>query len=203
MIQGLYAITPDLLDTDLLLHKVRMVLVRGPAIVQYRNKVASTQLLKEQAHALRVLTHAYHASLIINDELDLALQIGADGVHLGSSDGELLLARKRMPPAMLLGASCYNDLALARDAVAAGADYVAFGAVFASGTKPQARRADLELIRQARAELHVPIVAIGGITRHNAPQVIAAGADCVAVIASLFDAPDIGVETQQFLDCFT
>lgn len=203
MMHGLYAITPDLLDTDLLLHKVRQVLGRGPVIVQYRNKVAPPLLLEEQAHALRALTRTYHAHLIINDDLALALQVEADGVHLGSSDGELTQAREKMPRTMLLGASCYNELALARSAVAAGADYVAFGAIFASGTKPQARRADFDLIGQARAELRVPIVAIGGITSHNAPQVIAAGADCVAVITSLFDAPDIGEEAQRFIDCFT
>ena len=151
---------------------------------------------------MRRITREHGITLIINDDLDLALAVGADGVHMGGDDGDLLAARNRMPEGMLLGASCYNDLACARAAAAAGADYVAFGAIFPSGTKPLARRASLDLIRQARAELAVPIVAIGGITLHNAAEVIATGADSIAVIAALFDAPDIGKAARQFSDLF-
>lgn len=202
MIHGLYAITPDLSDTASLLEKTGQVLANGTGILQYRNKLADALLAKEQALALRRITREHGITLIINDDLDLALAVGADGVHLGGDDGDLLAARNRMPEGMLLGASCYNDLTCARAAAAAGADYVAFGAIFPSGTKPLARRASLDLIKQARAELAVPIVAIGGITLHNAAEVIAAGADSIAVIAALFDAPDIGKAARQFSDLF-
>lgn len=202
MMHGLYAITPDLLDTSLLLTQSRQALAHGASILQYRNKLADATLAKLQATALRDLTREYDACLIINDDLDLALAIGADGVHLGGTDGDLAAAKSHMPSGMLLGASCYNDLAIAHAAVSAGADYVAFGAVFPSGTKPHARRASLELIRQARAELTVPIVAIGGITSQNAAEVVAAGADCIAVIAALFDAADIGATAEQFSRLF-
>lgn len=198
MISGLYAITPDLIDTALLLAKVDQALAHGARILQYRNKLADIALQREQALALRALTSARGACLIINDDLALAQAVGADGAHLGGEDGDLAQARAALPQGMLLGASCYNDLALARAAIAAGADYVAFGAVFPSGTKPLARRASLELIATARSELSVPIVAIGGITLHNAAEVIAAGADSVAVIAALFDTPDVGVAAGQF-----
>lgn len=198
MISGLYAITPDLIDTSLLLAKVDQALTHGARILQYRNKLADAELAREQALALRTLTSAHGACLIINDDLALARFVGADGVHLGGQDGDLVQARASLPRGMLLGASCYNDLSLAHSAIAAGADYVAFGAVFPSGTKPLARRANLELIAAACAELSVPVVAIGGITLKNAAEVIAAGADSVAVIAALFDAPDVGVAAGQF-----
>lgn len=202
MIRGLYAITPDLADTSHLLDKVRQALEHGVSILQYRNKLADATLAATQAQALRKLTREYGACLIINDDPDLAMAVQADGVHLGGEDGDLAIIRSRLPEGMLLGASCYNDLALAHTAVAAGADYVAFGAVFPSGTKPNARRASLELIRQARCELLVPIVAIGGITPRNAAEVIAAGADSIAVIAALFDAPDIGTRAKEFSRLF-
>lgn len=191
MICGLYAITPNLKDTSELLTKVEQALRGGARVLQYRNKQADMALKQGQAKALRELTRNHGACLVINDDLDLAIEVAADGVHLGGEDGDLQAARARLPKGMLLGASCYNDLELVRQAVKAGVDYVAFGAVFASGTKPNARRAGLDLIRQARAELALPIVAIGGITPHNAGQVIAAGADSVAVIAALFDSADI------------
>jgi len=124
-------------------------------------------------------------------------------VHLGGEDGDLDAARARLPRGMLLGASCYNDPALAHAAIAAGADYVAFGAVFHSGTKPLARRASPELIAGARAEITVPIVAIGGITPDNAAEVVRAGADSFAVIGALFDAPDIEAQARRFVACFT
>ncbi len=198
MISGLYAVTPDLTDTALLLAKATLAVKQGARVLQYRNKLANAALMLEQAQALRVLTREFDTCLIINDDLDLALAVQADGVHLGGQDGDLIQARARMPQNMLLGASCYNNLALARTAIAAGADYVAFGAVFPSGTKPLARRASLELISAARAEFKVPIVAIGGITLQNAAEVIAAGADSIAVIAALFDAPDVGAVAAQF-----
>ncbi len=202
MMRGLYAITPNLKNTPELLVKVAQALQGGASVLQYRNKQADAALRLEQAYALRGLTQQYGTCFIINDDVELALQVQADGVHLGGDDGDLVQARARLPKGMLLGASCYNDLALAHAAVAAGVDYVAFGAIFASGTKPQARRASLELLKQARMEISLPIVAIGGITPHNAGSVIEAGADCVAVIGALFDADDICQTAEQFTNLF-
>ena len=185
-LRGLYAITPELADGDLLLRKLVLALEGGIAMLQYRNK--GRQSLQE-ARALATACRRAGVPFIVNDDLDLALECGADGVHLGHEDGVLAAARARLG-GKLLGASCYDSLDRARAAVAAGADYVAFGSVFASATKPSAVRAPLSLFAEARP-LGVPMVAIGGITLENAPQLLAAGADAIAVISDLFDAPDI------------
>jgi thiamine-phosphate pyrophosphorylase len=137
----------------------------------------------------------------VNDDLALALEIGADGVHLGRDDGDLAAARVALGPDKILGVSCYNELARAETAVAAGADYVAFGAMFASPTKIDARNAPLGLLRDAR-RLGLPVAAIGGITLENAQEVIAAGADMVAVITDLFDTMDITARAAAYQDLF-
>jgi len=157
--------------------------------LQYRNKLSSGRQRGHEAKTLARMCRELGVPFIVNDDVELALQAGADGAHLGRGDGELAAARARLR-GRLLGASCYDSLAAARAAVAAGADYVAFGSVFPSSTKPAAVRAPLALFGEARS-LGVPLVAIGGITLENAPQLIAAGADALAVIADLFDAPDI------------
>jgi thiamine-phosphate pyrophosphorylase len=136
--------------------------------------------------------------LIVNDDLELAIALDADGAHLGRDDGDLAEARRRLGPRRLLGASCYNRLELARMAVATGADYVAFGSAFASPTKPGAVRAPLELFREARRALPVPIVAIGGITVENARELLAAGVDAIAVITALFGADDVERRAREF-----
>lgn len=194
-LSGLYAITPDQPDTARLLQQVESVLAAGVAVLQYRNKLAEPALQRQQAAALRQLTHRYAVPLIINDDLELALAVDADGVHLGADDGDLAAARHRLGPQRLLGASCYNQLALADSAVAAGASYVAFGAVFPSSTKPAAVRAPLSLLAEARARLAVPVCAIGGISTANVHELTAA--DLIAVIGALFDAPDIAAATYQ------
>jgi thiamine-phosphate pyrophosphorylase len=181
-LRGLYAITPDVGDVE---RKVRLALEGGVVLLQYRSKTGSEM----QARAVVRLAREFGVPVIINDEVQLALELGADGAHLGRDDGDLAQARARLK-GRLLGASCYNDRALAHAAVKAGADYVAFGSVFPSPTKPAAARAPLGLFQEAKA-LGVPLAAIGGITLDNAPQVIAAGADLLAVISDLFDAPDI------------
>jgi thiamine-phosphate pyrophosphorylase len=178
-LRGLYAITPEGVDPD----KVRLALEGGMALLQYRNKARD----RSHAKAVVALAKRYNVPVIINDDLDLALELGAEGAHLGRDDGNLNAARKKLK-GRLLGASCYNDARLARAAVAEGADYVAFGSVFDSPTKPDAVRAPLSLFAES---LGVPLCAIGGITLQNAPEVIAAGADLVAVISDLFEAPDI------------
>ncbi|HTM59381.1 MAG TPA: thiamine phosphate synthase [Burkholderiales bacterium] len=179
-LRGLYAITPETADIE---RKTRLALEGGVALLQYRQKRRDLNL----ARAIVRLGKEFGVPVIINDDVELALELGADGVHLGRDDGDIGPARKRLQ-GKLLGASCYNDPALARAAVKAGADYVAFGSVFSSPTKPAAVRAPLTLFGNA---IGVPVAAIGGITLQNAPQLIAAGAHLLAVISDLFDAPDI------------
>jgi thiamine-phosphate pyrophosphorylase len=188
-LRGLYAITPDTSDTDALLAVAAAVLAGGCRWLQYRNKTADAALRRLQATALADLCRAEAAGLIVNDDIELAQTVGAAGVHLGQDDGDLVAARRRLGPNAILGASCYQDFARARAAVAAGASYVAFGAVYPSPTKPAAGRADRALFVRARAELPVPVCAIGGIRLDNAAPLVAAGAQLIAVISDIF--PDI------------
>lgn len=203
MISGLYAITPEQLDTARLLQQVRAALAGGAAVVQYRSKSQDVALQHEQASELLALCHAFDVPLIVNDSLRLADLAGADGVHLGREDGSLRQARIVLGAEKMIGVSCYNNLELALEAEAGGADYVAFGSFFPSATKPGAVAAPLELLQQARKRLHVPIVAIGGITPDNAPVLIEAGAAAVAVISGLFDAPDIELAARQYSQLFS
>ena len=191
-LRGLYAITPEAPD---LAAKVARALAGGVAMLQYRRKRADLH----EAREIAALALRHQVPLVINDDVDLALELDADGAHLGRDDGDLVLARKRLA-GRILGASCYNDVALARRAVQAGADYVAFGSVFASPTKPDAVRAPLELFH---AKLGVPLCAIGGITLQNAPLAIEAGADLLAVISDLFDADDISARAAQYRKLFS
>jgi thiamine-phosphate pyrophosphorylase len=197
--RGLYAITPDIAELEPLLHKVEQALKAGVALLQYRNKAISKDKRLLQAKELAPLARGYGVPLIINDDVEIAAAVGANGVHLGREDGDLAATRAKLP-GRILGASCYNDLDKARAAVRAGANYVAFGSVFPSPTKPQAVRAPLSLFA---ANLGVPLCAIGGITLDNAPALIAAGADLLAVITDLFDAPDIAARAAQYRKLFT
>ena len=189
-LKGLYAITPDWSDSRRLLAATEAILAGGCRILQYRNKVTSDCHRQEQAVALRGVTRRYGALLIINDDVDLALNAEADGVHLGEADGELAVARVRLGDGKILGASCYQSLELARNAARAGADYLAFGSFFASPSKPLARHADPALLSAARAESGLPVCAIGGISLDNAAPLLQAGADMLAVISALYDASD-------------
>ena len=184
--RGLYAITPDSADTDALVRKVEQALKGGVAMLQYRCKILPKDKRLLQAQALAPLARGYGVPLIVNDDLDVALAVGANGVHLGAEDGDLAAARARLP-GRTLGASCYADPARARDAVRAGANYVAFGSVFPSPTKPGAVRAPLSLFQ---GDLGVPVVAIGGIDAGNARSLVEAGADALAVISDVFDHED-------------
>lgn len=197
-INGLYAITPDELNTAELLRKTKLVLQGGATIVQYRNKLARADLQLTQATALRTLTREFGAIFIVNDDAVLAQNVAADGVHLGGTDGSIAAARALLGSDKLIGVSCYNRLDLAHNAVLQGADYVAFGAFFASTIKPNAPVANVALLQQARREIVLPIVAIGGITAENGTSLIAAGADALAVISAVFAAQDIEASAQQF-----
>ncbi|HMB56055.1 MAG TPA: thiamine phosphate synthase [Arenimonas sp.] len=187
--RGIYLLTPDEPDTARLLARVGPLLTAGVALLQYRNKTADDMRRREQAEALLRLCREYAVPLIINDDWPLAAAIGADGAHLGEHDGELASARAALGDAAILGASCYNDLARAEHAATQGADYLAFGAFFRSDTKPNARPAPHSLLADS-AHLGLPRVAIGGITPDNAAPLLAAGADLLAVITSVFNAPD-------------
>ncbi len=201
-VKGLYAVTPDIADTDDLLRRVYAALRGGTRLVQYRNKQAGPALRREQAAILVTLCHEHAARLIVNDDLALALESGADGVHLGREDGGLAAARTALGPQKILGVSCYNDMERAREARRQGADYVAFGSVFPSSTKPDTIPAPLTLLAQAKATCGLPVCAIGGITLQNAPQLIAAGADLLAVVSDLFGASDIQSRAAAFTHLF-
>ena len=188
---GVYAITPETADTGRLLAQVEAALAGGVAAVQYRDKSGDIARRHEQASELVALCRRFNVPLIVNDDLRLADLADADGVHLGRDDGSLREARIILGKGKFIGASCYQSLDLARAAQAAGADYVAFGSFFASPTKPAAGRADAALLHAAAQALAIPIVAIGGITPTNAPALLDAGADSLAVLSALFDAPDI------------
>lgn len=188
---GVYAITPETADTERLLTQVEAALLGGVAAVQYRDKSGDVARRHEQASELVALCHRFKVPLIINDDLRLADLTDADGVHLGRDDGSLREARIILGRDRFVGASCYQSLDLAEAAQAAGADYVAFGSFFPSPTKPAAGRADTTLLHEAAPRIHVPLVAIGGITLANAPALLDAGADSLAVLSALFDTPDI------------
>ena len=199
---GLYAITPDIADTQLLLAKVEAALQGGINMLQYRNKAANHKLQTQQARAILPLCRQYNVPLIINDSVKLCLTLDADGVHLGADDGNLAEVRNRIGQHKILGASCYNHFDLALQAEKQGASYVAFGACFPSSTKPNAPVAGLDLFVRAKNELNIPAVAIGGITLQNAPQVLHAGASAIAVVGALFNVEDIKASSQQFSNLF-
>lgn len=196
---GLYAIT-DGPSADLPA-AVAAALAGGARLVQYRDKTTDQARRHAEASALRQLCASHGVPLIINDDVQLAAAIDADGVHLGENDPALAAAREALGGGAIIGVSCYDSLDRARDLAAAGADYVAFGAFFPSPTKPLARRASPELLRQSAA-LGVPRVAIGGITPDNAGSLVSAGADYLAVISALFAADDVRAAAQRFTDLY-
>lgn len=188
MISGLYGITdPALLpDQQRLLENVEAALQGGMNILQYRNKTASEEQALRECQALKALCHDYQCHFIVNDNPILAKNVGADGVHLGRDDESFQAARDLLGSKAIIGITCYDQLNRANQAQSIGADYVAFGAFFPSPTKPNATPAPLNLLQQARAALHIPMVAIGGINSENASQLIKHGADAIAVISGLF-----------------
>ena len=187
--RGVYLITPDEPDTARLLARTAPLLAAGATWLQYRNKSASDALRREQATALQALCAAHGVPLIVNDDPELAQAIGAAGVHLGGTDGDIGAARSLLGPDAIIGASCYDQLANAERAVAAGASYVAFGAFFPTTTKVTSSRAHPDLLRQSAA-LGVPRVAIGGLSPDNVGPIIDAGADLLAVVSGIYAAQD-------------
>lgn len=203
-IEGLYAITPDFAacDSSQLMRLARLALDGGAKVLQYRRKDVPLGLRKTEVQALRELCRDVAVPFIVNDDVELALDVGADGVHLGRDDVSVAQARVKLGTEVIVGASCYDDVELAHAALEDGANYVAFGSFFPSVIKPHAVRPTTQLLRRARAELRCPIVAIGGITRTNAATLIDAGADAVAVITDLFMANDVRESAAQFAALF-
>jgi len=199
--RGLYVVTPDCADSDLLASRLECVLAGDPALVQYRNKTAGPDLRLVQARVLASLCRKAGVPFVVNDSLALALEVGADGVHLGRDDGDIAHARATLGADRIIGVTCYDDWSRAEAALAAGADYVAFGAMYPSSTKPAAVRAPLELLSQARSR-NVCCAAIGGITLENAPALVAAGADLLAVVSDVFDAPDPAARAAAYQQLF-
>jgi thiamine-phosphate pyrophosphorylase len=188
-LRGLYLIADTgWLTAGRLVAAVAAALDGGGALVQYRNKATLTEERRTELRELAELCRARRVPLVVNDDIALAREIGADGVHLGRDDTAVAAARRALGRHMIIGASCYNRLDLAHAAARAGADYAAFGSFFPSPTKPDAARADTELLRRARAELDIPLAAIGGITPANGAALLAAGADLLAVASGVFAA---------------
>lgn len=201
MFSTIYAITdPTLLPGAKLIAAVGEALSAGIKLIQYRDKDADEDSLLENAIALTRLCENHGAHLIVNDRIDIAARAGAHGVHLGQEDGDLSHARDLLGPQALLGRTCHASLELALKAQSQGANYVAFGRFFASATKPEAPAAALDLLSTARRSLKLPIVAIGGITRDNMPQVLSRGADCVALCHTLFGADNIAERAGELLN---
>ena len=201
-VSGLYAVTPELTDSSALISKVDAALRGGARVIQYRSKSTEDSLRRLQAGEISRLCRIWDAIFIVNDSVELAREVDADGVHLGKNDRDAGAARALLGPGKLIGVSCYNEMVSARTAASQGADYVAFGSFFPSATKPLALRAGTELLRIARSEIALPVVAIGGINEDNAAELIAAGADAIAVVSALFDSPDVEAQARRFARLF-
>jgi len=201
ILQGpaLYLLTNhDNKTQEKLFDDVELALSGGVKILQYRDKSDDQEKRLREASGLKKLTQRYRAMLIINDDINLARNVEADGVHLGQDDGDIATARQKLGEQAIIGVSCYNDLARARQAAKANASYLAFGRFFPSRTKPNAKPADTMLIAEARQFTDLPIVAIGGITPENAQPLVKAGVNMIAVIDAVFGQADIAQAIEQF-----
>ena len=202
-LHGLYALTDShLIPEEKFIDTVEKAIVGGARIIQYRDKSNDKVLQVEQAQALRRLCQQYQIPFIINDDIELALQVSADGVHIGKEDPDLVTARTILGNHAIVGVSCYEQLSLAQQAVEAGATYVAFGRFFTSSTKPKAISCSVDVLRDARKMFNCPLVAIGGITPNNGAKLISAGADCLAVIHGLFGQADVTTAAQRYAQLF-
>ena len=200
--RGLYIVTPDWDDTTRLHDVTEMALRGGAALVQYRHKTAEPALRRKQAEALLALCRRYDRPFIINDHVELCLELDADGVHVGGTDASIAQVRAALGPGKLVGASCYGDLQLARDARGGGASYIAFGGFYPSRVKKYPVTTAPDIVTRAKAEIPLPSVVIGGMTQENARPLVAAGADMVAVISSIYLASDPEQAARQFTDLF-
>jgi thiamine-phosphate pyrophosphorylase len=203
-ITGLYAIADThYLDDTRLIEAVTQAIAGGARIIQYRDKKHTAAERMRQASELARLCRQQGALFITNDDVMLAKKSQADGVHLGRDDASLTHAREQLGSRAVIGVSCYNVMTRAETAQSQGADYIAFGRFFPSRTKPQAVQASLDLLREAKLKLHIPVVAIGGITPENGASLIAAGADALAVIEGVFGQADVRAAAQRYAQLFT
>jgi thiamine-phosphate pyrophosphorylase len=199
---GLYIVTPDWDDTQKVLDITEMALRGGAALVQYRHKTAGDALRREQTECLLALCRSYQRPLIVNDHVDLCLAVDADGVHIGGTDMSVAQVRAILGSDKIVGASCYGDLQLARDAHRDGASYVAFGGFYPSRVKKYPVTTPSTIITQSKSEIPLPVVAIGGMTEQNAAPLVACGADMVAAISSVYSATDPELAARGFLQLF-
>jgi len=200
--KGLYIVTPDWDDTQKLLEITELALRGGAALVQYRHKSASPALRQEQAECLLALCRTYQRPFIINDHVDLCLALDADGVHVGGTDASVAQVRAAVGAGKIVGASCYGDLQLARDAYRAGASYIAFGGFYPSRVKKYPVTTSPDIIAQAKAEIPLPNVVIGGMTQENSAPLVACGADMVAAISSVYLADNPELAARSFARLF-
>ena len=191
IIKGLYAITPDSADLNTLIQKTKSAIEGGAFMVQYRSKIQDRDVKMQQCAAILRLCREYEIPCIVNDDVEMCRVLEADGVHLGEKDDNIAEVRHILGEDAIIGSSCYDQLNRAKSAQKEGASYVAFGAMFPTSTKPNAPRASLALLKEAKREIQIPIVAIGGITVNNAHDVIKTGIDAISVITSLYEAKSI------------
>lgn len=201
--KGLYLVTPDWDDTQKLLDVTEAGLRGGAALVQYRHKTADAQLRKEQAAALQALCRSYDRPFIVNDFIELCMELDADGVHVGGTDAAVAQVRAAVGPAKIVGASCYGSMDLAREAWRAGASYVAFGGFYPSRVKKYEVSTSPGIVAQAKAEVPLPNVVIGGMTHENSVPLVVQGADMVAAISSVYMADDPEMAARRFADLFS
>ena len=200
--RGLYLVTPNWDDTDRLLDVTEQALEEGVALLQYRHKHADAALRREQAGALLLLARKYGVPFIVNDFIDLCQELDADGVHVGGTDISVAEARARLGKQKLVGASCYGDLQLAHKAQEEGASYMAFGGFYPSLVKQYPVTTDPDIVLQAKREIALPCVVIGGMTPGNAAPLAARGADLVAAISSVYLADDVTISVREFNKLF-
>ena len=202
IIKGLYAITPDSADLNTLIQKTKSAIEGGAFMVQYRSKIHDRDVKMQQCAAILCLCREYEIPCIVNDDVDMCRILEADGVHLGEKDHNIAEVRNILGEDAIIGSSCYDQLNRAKSAQKEGASYVAFGAMFPTSTKPNAPRATLALLKEAKREIQIPIVAIGGITVNNAHDAIKTGIDAIAVITSLYEAKSIKGTAETFVKMF-
>nr|VFK27509.1 MAG: thiamine-phosphate pyrophosphorylase [Candidatus Kentron sp. MB]VFK32075.1 MAG: thiamine-phosphate pyrophosphorylase [Candidatus Kentron sp. MB]VFK75657.1 MAG: thiamine-phosphate pyrophosphorylase [Candidatus Kentron sp. MB] len=200
--QGLYALTDSLLLSGNPVSAVESAIRGGATVIQYRDKGTDDKQRREEAEALLTVCRAHGTPLIINDDVELAAAIGADGVHIGKHDLPLSIARERLGARGIIGVSCYNAIENAERAQREGADYVAFGRFFPSHTKPLATPVTIGQLAKFRHHVHLPIVAIGGITPENGASLLTAGADFLAVIHGVFGQPDVEMAAREYAMLF-
>ena len=200
--KGLYLVTPDWDDTQALLAASEAALKGGATLLQYRHKTASDALRREQAGALLRLCRQHQVPFIINDHLELCRELDADGLHVGGTDVSVAAVLAALGAEKIIGASCYGDLQLARDAAASGASYVAFGGFYPSRVKKYEVSTPVDIVSRARAELNVPVCVIGGMTSQNAVPLVKEGCDLVAAISSVYQSDDPKKAAEAFASLF-